>query len=556
MVNYCYPFIFIFWLSIAFGEVLVESNIDQNTAQANFPLAGTITLTYDKNAAVDPTSFKVEGKPLEVSLVKNISLVADQRLSIYSFSWPAQEKGVHVLPSISVVINGKTYYSKPSNYTIDESTRLPPATKAKEAPVIRLEAFVKGPSTLLLGERTTLVYRLIFNQSIDLTKSELPFIHPSSFLRVGDAQVQEEQQGIWTIQEITQIIEASEIGVFSLGPSFIEGLAYQTNEWGKKYYDKQLLRAEAPAVQIIVRAFSLENQPPSFNGALGKVKTEIVMESSSQVQVGDTIKLILTISGISNITEFHLPSLDCQPGFSGRFHVQELPLAFDIKKGIKKFQLELSPLSSLIHEIPSIEISSFDPKAKKYHAAHTPALPVTILPLKYLPDADSKITQEPLSKDFLKKLFSQSALPVKIKGVQVEAKYLQTPFYQRGWVLWIFPLGIFFLIWQYFRCKKRMAQSKPKIKESERLFKQAKQMQNTPQEGLKILEKAILCYLTEQGLITQPLIEKLTPSRETEKARFFLSRLQALQYSAHQKFDYNELVQETRDLLKLFSIGF
>ena len=103
------------------------------------------------------------------------------------------------------------------------------------APLIfRLEAIVKGPMTLYPGERTKLFYRISYNRSIDLTQSVLPMIHPTHFQKVGDVQIEDKQLANATVQDLTQEVEASELGTFQFGPSSIEGYAY-TMEAGRKF---------------------------------------------------------------------------------------------------------------------------------------------------------------------------------------------------------------------------------------------------------------------------------------------------------------------------------
>ena len=85
-----------------------------------FPLAGTITITHGKEEKVDAQSFKIEGKPLQVSFVKDVKMSAsgDSIVSIYEFELPAQDQGLYVLPAISVKIDNQVYRTVSSTYAV------------------------------------------------------------------------------------------------------------------------------------------------------------------------------------------------------------------------------------------------------------------------------------------------------------------------------------------------------------------------------------------------------------------------------------------------------
>lgn len=547
------------WTVFACADVVVEANIDQSRGQVNFPLSGTITVTYDQQLSIDSKTFQFEGKPLDTSLVKSVTIPGGTMISIYKFTLPAQEKGLHALSPISIRVGNKTYQSLPTNYEVGENATpsfMHTATKSTAPPQLRLEAFVQGPKTLYLGERTTLVYRISFNRSIDLTKSELPLIHTTAFLKVGDSQIRDAQQGEMTIQEISQVIEASQMGNFQFGPSFIEGYAYHINELGQKEYDSQLLRADAATVDLIVNSFPLADQPASFNGAIGIVKPDISMISPPQIQIGDTISLLITLAGVTNLTDLHLPALDCQPGFSGLFQVNDLPPAAEVQGGVKKFHVELKPLSSLINEIPPIEVSSYDLTAKKYHVAKTKPIPLTVTPLTVSPLASKPEVASALPKQLaptdasLKEMLAQPVPPIEIKGIEVSAENMQIPWLQRGWSLLLLPIGLLILFWQYQRYQVWLNRPRPKIAKSELLLNEAQKMMGKPDEAIKLMEKAVWQRLIEGGMIRDlhRSVEQLSTEGKLGQARTFLLRLQSLQYGPEKCYQVSELTQGTRQL--------
>ncbi len=551
---------FLLWASFAEASTtpIVEANINQNSGQINFPLKGTVTITHDSESEVDLNSFRLDEKAVEVSIVKNVYLAGDTVVSFYSFTLPAQDAGTHILPPFSVKVGNKTYQSLPASYSVTDtggSSITPPTTGSDGPSILRLEAFVQGPSTLYLGDRTTLVYRISYNRSIDLTKSELPFIHVNSFLKVGDAQISDAQQGNLTIQQISQMVEASQFGTFKIGPSFIEGQTYQINDSGQKVYDKQLLRAEAPAIEIIVKQFPTDNQPASFNGALGKIRADISMKTAAAMEIGDTIRLIITLSGVDNLAELHLPDLSCQPMFSGMFQVSDLPPVSEIKDNEKLFQVEIRPISGLVKEIPSIEFSSFDLASKQFHLTKTDPISINIsaaLSEKSDKNSSAMPQQNLPSIDTLQAMLNQTMPPVEPRGQSVSINNSQIPLLQRGWVMIILPLGLLFLLWQFRKQKEWSKRPKPKKHQSELYLMQAMQMQENQYLAIRLLEKAVWSYLKEldEKSAKIDIAADLSNEGNIGKARALLLRMQFIQYSPEKTFDFPALVQETSQLLR------
>jgi hypothetical protein len=548
---------FLLWSFFLHADIIVEANINQSSGHVHYPLKGTITITHETEADIDIHSFQLKEKNLEVSLVKNISISNNTQVSIYSFSLPPQDAGNHMLPSLSVKVGPKIYHSVPSSYSVSDSNAVLPKTdsiKSNHPPNLNLEAFLQGPNALYLGDRTTLVYRISYNRSIDLTNSELPFIHINSFLKVGDAQVSDQQQGDLTIQLISQTIEASQLGNYKIGPSFIEGYAYQKNSLGQKIYDKQLLRAEAPPVEIVVKPFPMENQPASFNGAIGKIKADVKIKTASETEVGESIKLVLTLSGINNYSELHLPTLSCQPGFSGMFQVNDLPLISEINDHTKSFQIEVRPLSSLATEVPSMEFSSFDLDSKQFQMAKTAPIPIKVAPAR---TKESKIQAFPKqdipSNNSLEAMINHQMPPIEQKTKTVNIHAGQIPLLQRGWMMLVFPFGLVFLFLQYKKYQEWNRRPKSNKPLSESFFMQAMGRQKNPTEAAKLLEKSIWSYLMESDVALGKIkVADDLPREGTKgKARTLLLQLQFFQYSREKASNLSEIFHSVQQFLGL-----
>ncbi len=556
---YCLHFILFFLLSFPLSaqDVIVEAFINQNQGIANHPIAGTITVTHPKKDRVDPLSFQLEGRPLTVAPVREVDITSGEMgtvISIYEFELPAKEKGLYMLAPISVMVKTKTYSSTSSSYEI-KNGKMATAPAGSEQAILRLEASVLGPSPLYPGQRATLFYRIIYNKSIDLTYSELPLLHTQEFQKIGDEQIKDYEKEGMTYQDITQEIEAFKPGAFHYGPSIIEGYAYQLNSAGQKVYQPHKLRAEAPSVKVVVNPFPIAKQPASFNGMLGKLNIQLKMLTPNEITLGEQIELEMAISNSLNLADIRLPILQCQPGFSGFFQFNDLPPIASIKNGVKSFQIQLRPISLLISTLPSIEISSFDPKTLKYLIWRSTPLPLKVKP-PILPDKQqwlSPFSSESIDTSLITKFPFISFQPIETRGIKVEPTDLTFSLLRSHWVLWMVPLGGVLICLQWYWHQKWIKHKQQAQKTtSEDLFNRALKAEDHLDQSNKLylLEKAFLLRLKERSYLTKTEESlELLPYKGVEgEIRSFLMDLQALQYGFQKEFNMNQIRNRAKEL--------
>jgi hypothetical protein len=544
-----------------YADPIVEAFIDSDSGVAQLPIAGKLAITHSSNETIDSQSFKLNEQPFSLTLVQDVAMASDAtiKIAIYRFKLPAQPKGLYVLPAIQVKINDQMYQSTPLAYEVKEAhsslaapKSSPPAKKTVQSIkpkqtissnkttgtatsfIFRLEAEVKGPAVLYPGQRTQLVYRILYNENLDLTESELPFVHAANFIKIGDVHVEDRQEGETTVQELTQEVEASTVGTFSLGPSYIEGYVYQLNSFDQKVYDPNLLRAEVPVLTLEVKPFPLPS-PSSFTGGLGALQLEAQLKNSQQIKIGENVDVLLNVTGLTNLVDLKSPALQCQPGFSGFFQLSDLPPPSEIKEGTKQFTLTLRPLNSLVQAIPAITFTSFDPATAQYMTKQTQPLSLVI-----------EHTLSPISTSFLTLPLLSLAqwptpplFPLELKENPIlsdASKLIQTQ-----WNLWLFPLALLgFLIGN--QQLKRYQQQTPIKPQSEVLLGLAKKSQK-----LKFLEEALWWRLWEKKQVPQGI----TSLEQVFSSPFhqLLFELQKIQYTPQTSYSFAEIFKQVQQLL-------
>jgi len=485
---------FILFLTILFFSVpvcaqsiKVNSEIDPNSAYENQPLQGTITITHEKTAKIDLDSFEIDKNKLKVNLVKQVEFSPTNplMLSIYSFQLPAKPQGLYALPAVSVKIDGQKYSSIMSSYAVqevrgkavpqDKAPVLAPASfpakvslpvtssnsDRSSAPILRLKASVDGPNSLYPGQRTRLVYRYYYIGNIELTVEMLPLLDAEGMTKIGEKDIKDSTEDNISVTEISQVVEAVKPGDYSFGPSVIEGFAYQEDASGKHNRTSEKLSSTAPPITVTVLPFPQENRPSSFNGAIGKYQITVSLKSPADVKVGDEMTLDIDITANSNIQNVPLPDVGRQPGFEGFFRLSDLPPQESVEGNTKKVTILSRPLSAEVHEIPSIEFSSFDPGAVEYYAVHSEPISITVRDIKdkvkpietppketqVIKPKETPIEQEPPLKP--KTNFS-STQPVEIEGIY---KLTESDLYNEiggsWWVMALIPIGVALLLYQY-----------------------------------------------------------------------------------------------------------
>lgn len=381
MVRTLIVFLWMLWipLGLTAADVRISAFIEDKPVNAKGMLTGMVKILTSVNANVDENKFTIQGKPIAVEFLgfekptPEIlgNLPPDTIFFNYRFFLPAgDQKGLQLLPAIQVVVDGKAYASTPTTYSV---------TQAPLGPTLRLELEVNIPHPFYAGQRGKIIYRIYFNDNIDLTKEDLPLLDAKGFSKVGSLEAKDYVKGEFNVSEITQEIQATDPGTFTFPESVIEGKAYDISIDGQKAYKEPLLRSVAGEVTIVVQPFAEQTKPASFTGASGQFTMAVRMQTPAKVNVGDPIILQVTITGKGVLESVTLPKIACQPGFSGFFSINDIPISTKISDNSKTFLVEIRPLTTLVKAVPLIEFAYFDPEKNRYVILTSKEIPIEVL---------------------------------------------------------------------------------------------------------------------------------------------------------------------------------
>lgn len=199
------------------AAVQVTAAIDSARIAENRKLDRIIQVTHLPTETINEKAFQLDGKPLSVEL-QSESPKGKDIITSYRFQIPGKPKGLYGLPAVTVVVDGKPFYTAPSTYEV---------TSSQASNSLDLEVIVDPSTPLYPTQHAVFTYRIYYNRSIELTAEELPFLEAAGFQKVGDKKVKDFQTDEYTVQEISQEVRALEPGDYAYGPSYVEGFAYK-----------------------------------------------------------------------------------------------------------------------------------------------------------------------------------------------------------------------------------------------------------------------------------------------------------------------------------------
>lgn len=575
MVIARYFLILVSFFSTLSAAVKVTVELVDNPVMEGKPIVGVIKITHDKDAAVEASSFKLKGDPLKVEWVNDLKAKDSSIISSYRFQLKPESRGLYYIPNIRFKVAGKDYSSTPFTYTVAAAegyTPMPSAPLPNANPSLgvnigntsrgsatsvqgsslQLQAFVQDGQTLYPGQRAKFVYRYTYTGSIVLTKEDLPLLEAKGFKKIGEKEIKDTEKGPTTVTEISQTVEAQTPGDFSFGPSTVEGLAYSLTPSGQRTFFQPPLSSEAPAVSVKVVAFPEEGKPKSFNNAIGNYTMKAQLLSPAKLEVGDILTLSLEFSGKGDLSSLPLPELCCQPGFSGKFKLSDLPPIGLVRENSKFFVVDLRPLSSSIKEVPPIEFSSFDPDSRKYVVVHSEPIPIQVTGTD-IPQA----TALPASPNWQQP--SASPRPVDAPTQPITTYDVEEKSYGRWWLLLLIPIGLAVI---YLQMRKRppvdmestedrpIRKGETQKKKSVDIFLEALKVRNQPANFYALMTRAFLFGLFEKKWIQTPDMapEELPDIGISKEVRDFLFILDEIRFSRPTEQVSQNFVEQARQL--------
>ncbi len=208
----------------------------------------------------------------------------------------------------------------------------------------------------------------------------------------------------YVVVTVTRTLIPLKTGKYPIKPATMiteEGVRWRRDFFGgRRATHMRKLRTQDQKRTLSVKALPTANRPASFAGAVGNGFSMEVSTDRSVVQVGDPIRLTITLHSEAEAHTAALPPLTAGGGLSPReFRVPAGEIAGIYKEGAKQFEVTIRVLDENVHEIPPLEYSWFDTDSGKYQSTHSRPIALSVRAAKMVSANDVVRNQEPDTED-------------------------------------------------------------------------------------------------------------------------------------------------------------
>lgn len=131
-------------------------------------------------------------------------------------------------------------------------------------------------------------------------------------------------------------------------------------------------------ISVKVGELPQEGKPAGFSGAVGKF-TVISSATESSVKTGDPVTVEVAVTGEGNFSRVPMPNLSDKNHWKVYPSSKEFAPADAIgQAGAKVFKQVIVPLSPEVTEVPSFELSFYNPETKAYETTRSEAVPISV----------------------------------------------------------------------------------------------------------------------------------------------------------------------------------
>lgn len=166
-------------------------------------------------------------------------------------------------------------------------------------------------------------------------------------------------------------------GVYTFGPLLFKGsIPVVVNADGTA--NGHPIFAVGPAATVRVVPPPEENRPDSYVGAIGSNLTVEAELDAQTCNVGDPLKLTLTLAGPIQMRNITPPRLTLQPSLVERFEIYDDSVQALKQNGHRQYEYTLRPRQAGSFELPPVEVSYYDVALRQYQTVRTPPIPLKV----------------------------------------------------------------------------------------------------------------------------------------------------------------------------------
>jgi hypothetical protein len=461
--------LFVLWLASALfffaihpaaaGDVNVKMTVDQTAISLDdevnlqVVISGVRDVSEPSLEQISAFTVSFGGKSSKISII-NGQMTSE---TVFSYTLAPTKGGTFQIGPATVFIDGQTYQSNIVTVTVGR-----PAQAEQRDQYVTTEVDNAQP---FLNEQ--IIYTFRFFNKLTLLNASLSLPTFEGFLKEDFSKQKEYTQlvndSLWQVTELKYALYPTKTGEIVIQPTALtcEMMQRERRRRSPSPFDdpffepftqraRKTLRSEP--ITVNVKPLPDNGKPADFSGIVGQVRLTASLDKT-QLQVGDSATLALSIEGNGNMRDAQFPAFahesfkiyDDEP----TFHLfDQNGKAF----GRKTFKKAIVPLKPGSIALSDLSASYFDPKTGRYHTAKATPIQLTVVAPKDKEET-AHVTAEPKKKAL--EVVGVDMMPIEMKPKALAFQGVNDSAYRVAILLMILPAFLFIGTFAYKKRKDR-----------------------------------------------------------------------------------------------------
>ena len=315
---------------------------------------------------------------------------------IMAYALTANQAGRVTLPSLEVIVDGKTYRTNPVTVNvikpgIDIEVELSEQQCYVDQPVLLTIKFYYSDNSenirfnipVLGSDAFHFENPDVLNQRVE----EIDLGYKTTVLLSRDQVVHDGRQtNVFILRKILIPRSSGSIRIEPITVNADVPVGRSNSFFGPRFRYKRFTVKSDP-LELTVQPLPEEATPAGFYGLVGRYTIEAAA-TPTEVSVGDPITLTIKIGGGSYLKPVRWPALEQIPDLAANFKIPSQKASPTISGGVKVFTQTIRANNNEVTEIPSIPLAYFDAETGKYATAQTGPIKLDVAPTRILTNAD------------------------------------------------------------------------------------------------------------------------------------------------------------------------
>lgn len=372
--------------AMAANAATVRAVVDRNRATVGESIR--LQLTIEGGEGEIDISGITEFKTLSRGSTSNFQMINGRtsRHLVHNYALVPLRAGNLTIPAIPVTIDGKVHYTTPIQIAV---SREPAADSGQRDVYVTATVSKSSP---WIGQQIIYTFRLFNAVQVADAKFQAPEFSGFHAEEIEDRQSYRKVVNgrEFIVTEVVFILVPVKAGPLTIEPAVLQaGLLQRSRRarpfagmdafFGRSDVTTRILQTDP--IEVAVR--DLPAKPPgnAFSGLVGTFDIGASLEKTD-VQVGDSTTLALTINGAGNIMDAAAPAIPAPGEFKTYADNPEEAITKDVRgyAGSKTFRTALVPVKAGQYRIDPVTLTYFDVEAGTYRTLATPTVAINVAP--------------------------------------------------------------------------------------------------------------------------------------------------------------------------------